>query len=314
MKETYEKFMKWLASSNTDLFTHKDCGYDCAFIKIPKGQSFLYLFCQHLNGTSSSLDDSDFKFCGIYCLQDSKIYCASGVLLMMDSSKELESRTKWELKKQMEKKVREKVEVAVGNDRKNLRVTEVSDEELLSHLDDMRHGSAAAKAREYFLNGKPLDSIVFTCQYSTDNWWLNTILKYILNPDEFVEKEYKSYMDANQERMLLQFIVNDMISKEYTAILSDPTNPIHIVKRIVPAVKHARAKTVAVTILKNGKQFSFRSVSYEFFGDAHDGYDPDNIVAEDRRLYRQEFGFAHYKPQEVLRITYGRKVLYEAEK
>ena len=311
----YEKFKKWLESSSTQPFTSRTDGlYDCVFIKVRKSASFDYIFCQK-NWKESSLATDDFKFAGAYCLKDKKIYLASYDLIRrMGSNEELSARTDEMLKKQMVQKVREKVESVINNDRSNLKITELSDTWNIMDLENAKSYRAANKARAHFLADEPFDSLgTFRCEYSFEEWQGDNVLRYILGPDEFAEDEANTYINEHQEDMLFRFMYNDLLAKEYEAIVSNPTNPVHTVKKIMTAVNRVDAKTVNVTILKDGREFTFKTNTDPLRRDCTSDYPDWHMAAADRRLYKSIFGSKNYTPQDIVRITYGRKVLYEAE-
>ena len=310
-----EKFMKWVASNSTSPFIlSMDGFYYNTIIKIPKSKIFYYLFSQRYTTESTPLGKENFEFCGIYCVQDGNIYCASGLITHMLSSKEVLDRSERGLMTQLVQRVRERVEKTVGNDRANLDMTKINPERIQDALSYLKHGAAAeAKARELYLEGKPLSSIDFTCNYMVDEWTKDNILHYILSPDEYVEMEYKSYMDTHQEQMLLTFLLNDMVIEEYTALTSDQANPIHIIKKIMDVAKASNARTVNVTILKDGMRATVKVNADIFRKDAECGYSYWNIASSDRLFYELKFGSVKFYPQEIVCITYGRKYLYEAD-
>lgn len=80
------------------------------------------------------------------------------------------------------------------------------------------------------------------------------------------------------------------------------------------AVAFTGAKTVTVTIRKDGQDFTFKTEACVLRRDCTNTYGTWYIAAADRREFEKRFGRgAEYAPQEIMRITYGRKTLYEAE-
>lgn len=106
-----------------------------------------------------------------------------------------------------------------------------------------------------------------------------------------------------------------MVVAAYSAIIDNPANPVHLVKRIIRATSASSAKTVTVTIRKDGVEFTFKTDAGEFRSDCTGHYREWNIMAADRREFERLFGrSAHYGPEDILRIEYARSVLYENEK
>ena len=74
------------------------------------------------------------------------------------------------------------------------------------------------------------------------------------------------------------------------------------------------AKTVNVTILKDGIEFTFKTEASDFRHDCGSYYNAWGLTAADRRRFEELFGrYAGCYPQEIVRITYTRKVLYDAQ-
>lgn len=90
-------------------------------------------------------------------------------------------------------------------------------------------------------------------------------------------------------------------------------NPVHIVRQIMAVVNSSGAKTVNVTVRKDGKELTFKTETGDLRRDCTGGYSHWHMIAADRRRFFECFGRnAEYRPEEILRITYGRSVLYEA--
>ncbi len=113
--------------------------------------------------------------------------------------------------------------------------------------------------------------------------------------------------------MLLKFLLNNLEKEEYETFVANPNNPIHIVKKIVTAVCNSPARTVNVLIRKDGTDFEFKTNADIFCHDCTFTYNSMKIVASDRWLFEAAFDRdANYAPQEIVRITYGKKTLYQA--
>ena len=86
----------------------------------------------------------------------------------------------------------------------------------------------------------------------------------------------------------------------------------HTLRAIMTAMNASPAKTVTVTIFKDGKAFSFKTEASDLRRDCGSHYNSWNIAASDRRAFAERFGRnADYAPEEILRITYGKRTLYE---
>ena len=219
------------------------------------------------------------------------------------------------MREDLQRNVRQLVEAAVANDRRNLQITELSDPELLRKLKNEQDYYAKSKARERFLDAAEFEPPSFRCFYEAGNWTEDSLLSYILDPQGYAAKEAAAYMEENQEEMLFDFLYNDVELAEYQALLEDTENPVHTVKKIMAAMNNSSAKTVNVTINKDGEEFTFKTEAQELRRDCSDHYHVWNMVAADRQKFKERFGKnTEYYPKEIVRITYARAVLYEAGK
>ena len=77
-------------------------------------------------------------------------------------------------------------------------------------------------------------------------------------------------------------------------------------------MESSSAKTVNVTIRKDGTEFTFKTETSPLRRDCQSGYNTWCMAAADRREFEQIYGrSADYYPQEIQKITYARKVLYQ---
>ena len=78
------------------------------------------------------------------------------------------------------------------------------------------------------------------------------------------------------------------------------------------AMETTPAKTVNVTIFKDGVEFTFKTGTDSLRRDCQSYYSTWYMTAADRREFERIYGrSADYYPQETQRITYARSVLYQ---
>ena len=83
-------------------------------------------------------------------------------------------------------------------------------------------------------------------------------------------------------------------------------------KAITDAVKASGAKTVTVTIQKEGQELAFKAAVNSLTGHKN-YYSAYDISASDRREFERLFGrHSDYTAEDITRITYGRNTIYEA--
>ena len=157
-----QEFAAWLKSENKDLFLVKNEHYTYLFLRLPKRPGLDYLYAQRGFHGDGTLHAGVFEFMGIYNAADGLIY-NTGSYCMDNLDDTSEERTKNCLLKRLKQDVREMVEARVGNDRKNLEVSELSDAGLFKRLEQVRNYYAAIKARDMYLADKSPKDDRFEC-------------------------------------------------------------------------------------------------------------------------------------------------------
>jgi hypothetical protein len=304
-------FSRWLAG----VFEYEAGGYHYTLIRVPKNADFDYLYCQRqYNGTGIKRGDN-FGFAGAYCKRDGKIYDWQYEIRELEDGGPENGGSPQTLLSCLQEDVRRAVEDTIKDDRGNLRISEITDPTRLKRLADYPKYYAMGTARNHYLCSE-FDDYVFLyhCHYEPTSWMEETFLDYILDPAGFAAAETADYLDNYQEQILEDFLGGDMIAAEYAAILANPLNPVHRVKRIMGAMRASSAKMVSVTICKDDVELTFKTEADQFRRDCDSYYSDWHIAAADRREFEKAFGpGAHYGPEDILRITYARAVLYEAQ-
>lgn len=308
-----QEFAAWLKSGNNHLFSIKFENYTYLFLRIPKRSGLDYLYVQQEWGGNGALRAKAFEFAAIYNTADGLFYCVENYCMnKLDHTND--DRSKDSLRKQLEQDVREMVEGRVNNDRNNLDVLELSDVGLSERLENYQKYYASRHARAAYLAGESPETYRFECEYSSELGTEDALLDYIVDPMGYAEREAERFWTDrnNQEKMLLGFLERDALAAEYEKLIADAENPVHTIRRIMEAVTLSGAKTVTVTIRKDGQDFTFKTETSSLRRDCTDTYGTWRIAAADRREFEKRFGrYAEYTPKEIICITYGRKTLYE---
>ena len=301
----YEQFKEWLAGPAGEAFDYDQH----TVVRVWKNADFDYLFCQRNSG--SVRRGEDFKYAGIYRKGDGLVYDDQFEIRAL-RHEDLMRESAQRMARRLEADVRRAVEAAVGNDRSNLRVKELTSQRHLKELEEFVKYSAASEARDLFLRGKD-GAPAYACFYTPERWTEDFLLEYILDPAGCAARETAAYLEDSQEIILLLLLQSEAVAKEYAALAGNPRDSAHLVKRIMDAVGPTEAKTVRVTIRKDGGEFTFKTDAGEFRCDCISHYWTHRIAAADRREFERRFGRgSDYTPGDILRIEHGRDVLYEA--
>ena len=308
--ELSKAFSDWLAAPPGGAFTFKLNQCIHTVIRVRKNADFDYLYFQR-NYNADGIERRDsFQYAGMYCGRDGLVYDRQhGIEELTEGG-----RGAGQLMSRLEADVRGLVEKAINNDRNNLTVKELTTERDLERLEHFVKYDAAIKARALYLQGGHDGAFPFCCAYSPVQWTEASLLEYILAPADYTAREAAVYMEVHQEAMLYDFLTNDALTAEYAAVAGNPRHQARRVKRILDATCTTAAKTLRVTIRKDGMEFSFKFEADALRRDCVGTYGTWYIQAADRREFERLFGRStSFDPEHILRIEYGRKVLYEVE-
>jgi hypothetical protein len=308
------RFAEWLASMDGSAFQYRAAGDFITLVRVKKNENFDYLYCQRHYRDEGINRADDFEYAGVYCLKDKLVYDNQYAIRMLTDENGRGAET---LRDALKRDVCQAVDAAINNDRANLSIKELTTEQALNSLAEYKKYSAPGRAREVYLDpvyDKTGYKFTLHCHYDPAKWTEDSLLEYILDPAGYAATEAAAYIDSHQESMLKEFLQADMVATEYTVIVNNRLNPVHRVKRIMAAVNGSSAKTVYVTICKDDIELTFKTEAGQFRRDCHSYYHGSDIVATDRRQFEKQFGrYAHYMPEDILRIEYNRKSIYHAK-
>ena len=300
-------FCQWLKTNGAEPFTHKEY----QIIKIERSQSFDYLYMGWTDGRMCR--GNDFKFAGIYHRTSEKIFCASWSLSNACDPTLLDGRSEEEVSGDFVSGVRAKVNEIINDNKANLSITKVESWSLNQSLEYAAKYGAYEVARSLFVNKGKDAKAVYRCGYNPRTLSDEMLLFYIDSPEEAVLQSAKKFIEDNQEGILANLLKNELVNAELEKIRNDTSRPEFMVQRIMSAVKSCDAKTVNVTINKGGVELAFKTDTSPLVRDCPSGkYSSWEIVAQDRRKFEELFGrWTDYAPEEIVRIMYRGKVVYE---
>ena len=308
-----EALMQWLTSENSSTFYSDSEKQQLLLIRVPKNEAFDYLYYLHVFSESPLKRGDSLKYAGLYQKANETVYDAQypvrellqgAGILVGDSAEALHTKLK--------DCVRSLVEVEIANDRQRLQVSELRDSQHEVRLRYYQQYTAASNARKAFLAGEDITDCCFSCRYDPDRWTEESLLEALCDWDGYAKREALAYMENTQEDMLLEFLENDALIAEYMKLQENPRHPVHCIQKIMEAVCASSAKTVNVTVSIDGTELTFKAEAGDFRRDCDSYYSAYHIAAADRSRFYAAFGrHADYRPEHILRITYGKQTLYE---
>lgn len=318
MKDLYrsivarDDFQRWLDLGHAP-FTI--CSGEKAVVtlsRLEKGPSVDYLYRISPAQDNTISWDSSMLFCGVYDMENRALYLTKDSLsIFMDGTFPPVSEVEPSMTREISSRINQRVESAVNNDRDNLPVREISGWQAQRELREYQEFGAKAEAlRQFFDNTVPDGQ--FHSGYAMGDLPEAAFLAYLRDPDGFIQTEADQHIKSRSETFLLQFMKNDALLAEYQTLVQDIGSPLHRMKAITEAVSSCGAKMVTVTVQKAGERLTFKTEADQLKG-YRNNYSTYRIPAADRREFERMFGRnENYNAEEITRITYGKKTIYEA--
>jgi len=277
-------------------------------IRIVHDKDFDYLFCQRNNRKGA------FHYAGIYCKQDGLLYDTQHEIREFDEING--GRDFKALMQKLTEDVRFEVEAMVGNDRKNLIVTETS-EKNNKELETYTKYTAVEQARKQYLalpEGENLEPFNYECGFQALPFTDDEFLQYILDPTAYAKRLAADYFEKRQEKILFAFLAGDALAAAYASIISNPQNNAHIIRKIISAANKVSAQKLTVTMRRGEHELTFKMDANALQWDCGRSYSSWRVDAQGRRDLERLFGRGNtdLKPHEIVRITYNRSAIYEA--
>jgi hypothetical protein len=119
------------------------------------------------------------------------------------------------------------------------------------------------------------------------------------------------YFDKQKQKLGVCILNYEDVNKRLNAIKNNPEDPLHKAKQIIKTIKDTDCQTVNVTISKNNILFTFKTEA-DALKNFNQYVSTYKMNAQDRRQFEQLFGRNEdYSFYDIVKITYGKKVLYE---
>lgn len=307
-----DDFRQWLVWGHAPMTVYKGEKAVAMMTRLEKSPSVEYLYQTAIERDGSVSWNNGLTFCGVSDLKNNTLYLTKGTLdCLADGQAPLVTETGPSMVERITSRINQQVEDTIANDQGRLPVQELTDWKALRDIQYYQEYGAKESAIRQFFDGMEPDA-QFHSGYTLDGLPEAAFLVYIQDPEGFVQTEAEKYIKTNQEKLLLQFLKKDALLAEYQVLIQDTESPIHRMKAITDAVKASGAKTVTVTVQKDGTELTFKALASSLTGHRN-YYSTYDIPAQGRREFERLFGrSADYHAEEISKITYGRNTIYEA--
>ena len=309
----YSELSKWLQDDITKPAAIRNGDYADTIIRVPYDDDFDFLFHQNSYNGEPLTVNANMAYCGIYNKLDGQLYDVKfplkGKLDDMDSAKSM-----LDIEQQFNDDVRAFIEGVVGNDVDHLRSPSFEDAKYDNRLDDFRRNYADSIVTRMYLGGDSADDIRFQCGYYLDRSSSALMLRYLKYHDATVEEAATGYWQTHQDDMLLELRKNEILREKLRVLEANPNHPLHKQKAVMDAVKDSGAKTVNVTIIKGGEEYSFKYSADRLSRYMEGKYSAWDMPSKDRDGFYERFGrYSDFTPEDITEISYRGKTLYEAD-
>lgn len=280
------------------------------FIRVPCDDDFDFIFHQD-NYNGQPVTQTRLSYCGIYNKLNGQIYDAQqalkGKLPEIDSKKSMIN-----LYQDFDKDVCFRIEEIVGDDITNLRSPFFENDRYNQFLDDFERNYADVTVRDMFLTGEPPENIHYECGFTIDRKDNSLMLRYLKYPVASIEKAATDYWRSHQDDILLDLRKNEILRQKLSEVEADLDNPLHKQRAIMNALRESGAKTVNVTVQKDGRSFTFKYAADRLSRYSSSDYGSWEMSPQDRQGFEECFGrYSSFHPEDITEITYRGKTLYE---
>lgn len=309
--EPKDEFKNWLKDETIKPLTRTVNRMNKVYIKIPKRENFFCLFCQWHNKSLEVESRHNFEYAALYNKQDGLVYDAG--LDFQETFPEAARGPKIsQLSKTVNESIRLQLEALVAKNPTDLSMRKLS-EKGLAELEDYKKYQLVEDIRRYFLNGME-NSEEENQRYYDHEWTEEDLLDYLEDADGYIERSAEKIWSKRQEAILLQQKRGALIKTGVKELEKEADSPLHCQRKILLAMRNSPAKTVSVTIQKNGVEYTFKTKAAELCRETVASYSTYLMPAKDREQFAALFGSrASYGPENIVDITYRGKSLYRAE-
>lgn len=310
-----EHFENWLRGNEAALTVYNEARC-LTFMRLRKRAQLDCIYEQDAGKEKETEIFDKFKFAGIYDRRNGRVYAAQGwVETFCKNVEGVIAQSRDGVISNIEARVREIVDAAIDNNRDNLKiqsVAEITEPRSLSALERHIERGAAELARRMFLAGDMPEDIRVCCDYAARDISDTDFLDAIIDLEAYCQRTAAAYIENTQEDMFVDFLVNEATKAEMLALINDPAHEVHIIAAIKHALNRGGGIMVNVTTRINAQELTFKTTASDLSRDPWGTYSTLSITAQDRRNFEKLYGrHESYRPKDIVKITYGKAVLYE---
>lgn len=304
------KVQEWLKNGSRTPFIRDGL----LFVIVPKDDRFNFLYLQkRYRDEDVELEPENLKFVGVYDKVENISYLTDSYTKYSNPLSPLDGISLTVLRTKMIEEIKNKIQEMIESNFSQFD-TQSSD---IQEKVKSSHWHIESEARAAFLYGKfpDLKSWLEYKHVENEEWTSKNLLSYIEDSEATCTEKAQAWIIKYYDDICFQLATLQEIKKAYDNLTATPSK-LHTIRNIIQAMSSfPDAKTVTVYLLKKETEFTGKINAYYFRRDPISTYDNYGFSAPDRRRYIELFGqYDDFDPDEIEKITYGKKVIYQKKK
>ena len=303
------KIQEWLKNGSRTPFIRDGL----LFIMVPKDErfNFLYMQSQYQDKNEIELEPENLKFIGVYDKVENTSYLSDAYTKYSNPLSPLNGISLTVLRTKMIEEIKNKILEMIESEPSQFNI---QSSDILKKLKNV-YWYIEREARSAFLYGK-FPNLKSWIEYDeNDRLTSKNLLSYIKDEEKTCTEKAQAWISEHYDHICFRLAELQEIKKTYDNLTATPSK-LHTIRNIIQAMSSfPDAKTVTVHLLKNGTEFTGKINADYFRRDPNFTYDNYGFSAPDRRRYIELFGqYDDFDPDEIEKITYGKKVIYQKKK
>lgn len=299
--ENKQKLLDWVKQDTYNMISIDDRYEKCVFFK-QKYNERLDLIFAYDNVSDGILPlHRNPEYQGIYDRKIDKVYGAGFVMRNVIGENEYDATSEHMQRFEYQEKVRAGINKEVRKFEKDVSIDEADRNKYARH--------AETAAREAYLKDAE-NKFKYECNYEPLNFE-RKLINYIMEPEDTVEKSITKFCQMHHDSIVDRIKKNILTKEFYDDYMNGKDTHLSTMKKIIKSIPN-ECKTVNVTTVINGEEMTFKYEASQLRRDCGVSYSTWYIPSGDRTLYNLTYGsHTDFKPEDITKITYSRKTLYE---
>ena len=303
-RETESVIINWLENDTNKICIVERYGRRYGYVKIPLKEGYDIIYLSKCMEQDYLPLQEGLSYQGFYEKTKRKLYDAQYELANMLSDEYYCNQSYSSMKSQFEAEVKEKVEEMVSVFESDIKLDKETEQ-----FQERYKESARRQARGIYLKNGDTD-FKYECPYEVQSFE-NIMLEYVSAGEKLVKETAETYCSDKRESIVGDIVLNLMTKELIEELETGKDEHLVYMKKIINSVP-SECRMVSVTTVIDGKEMTFKYDAGQLRSDCGSHYYTWNIPAKERKEFEYLYGrHADFTPASIVKITYGKKTLYE---